>query len=133
MLIYIPIKLIFSEKKYKLIGDGCGRCLVETRRKTGKQKAVIFPGQQLALDSLGQNLLLARKRRNMSQKMLSERTGLNRKTIYRIEKGDPGVSLGHYARVLGALSLIDELAKVGLNDELGRKLQDIESLGGRHR
>lgn len=103
---------------------------METRRKTGKQKAVIFPGQQLALDSLGQNLRLARKRRSMSQKMLSERTGLNRKTIYRIEHGDSGVSLGHYARVLGALSLIDELAKVGLNDELGRKLQDIKSLGG---
>jgi ribosome-binding protein aMBF1 (putative translation factor) len=103
---------------------------METQRRMGKQKAVIFPQQSRVLESFGQNIRLARKRRGMSQSMLSERTGLNRKTIYKIEGGDPGVSLGHYASVLGALSLIDDLAQVGLDDELGRKLQDIKSLGG---
>ena len=103
---------------------------METSRKTGKQKAAIFPKQSRVLESFGQNILLARKRRGMSQKMVSERTGLNRKTISRIESGDQGVSLGHYAAVLGALSLIDDLARVGADDELGRKLQDIKSLGG---
>lgn len=97
--------------------------------RTGKQKAVLFPDQQRAMEALGHNLRLARKRRGVSQILLSERTGINRKTIASIEKGDPGVSMGHYARVIGALSLLDDLAKVGLEDSLGRKLQDIQTLG----
>ena len=98
--------------------------------QTGKQRAVLFPDQQRAVEALGQNLLLARKRRKLTQKALCDRTGLNYRTVARIEKGDPGVSPGHYVRVLAALSLLDDLTKVGLNDDLGRKLQDIQALGG---
>ena len=97
--------------------------------KIGKQRAVLFPDQQRAVEALGRNLLLARKRRKLTQKAICERTGLNYRTVARIEKGDPGVSLGHYVRVLASLSLLDDLIKVGLNDELGHKLQDIRTLG----
>ncbi len=103
---------------------------MNTSHKTGKQRAVLFPDQQRAVEALGQNLLLARKRRKLTQKAICERTGLNYRTVARIEKGDPGVSLGHYVRVLAALSLLDDLTKVGLNDDLGHKLQDIQALGG---
>lgn len=106
-----------------------GGCTVNTTHQTGKQRAVLFPDQQRAVEALGQNLLLARKRRKLTQKAICERTGLNYRTVARIEKGDPGVSLGHYVRVLAALSLMDDLIKVGLNDELGHKLQDIRALG----
>lgn len=41
------------------------------------------------------------------------------------------MSLGHYVRVLAALSLLDDLTRVGLKDDLGQKLQDIQALGGR--
>jgi len=104
---------------------------MNTSHRTGKQRAVLYPDQQRAVEALGQNLLLARKRRKLTQKALCERTGLNKKTVARIEKGDPGVSLGHYVRVLAALSLLDDLTKVGLEDDLGRKLQDIQTLSGR--
>jgi hypothetical protein len=40
----------------------------------------------------------------------------------------PPLSLGHYVNVLSALGLLDDLAKVAFDDELGRKLQDIELL-----
>ena len=103
---------------------------MNTSHQTGKQRAVLFPDQQRAVETLGQNLLLARKRRKLTKKAICDRTGLNYRTVARIEKGDPGVSMGHYVRVLAVLSLTDDLIKVGQNDELGRKLQDIQALGG---
>ncbi len=103
---------------------------MKTTHRTGKQRAVLFPDQQRVVEALGHNLRLARKRRKLTQKAICERTGLNYRTVARIEKGDPGVSLGHYVRVLAALSLLEDLTKVGLHDELGRKLQDIQTLGG---
>ena len=72
---------------------------------------------------------MARKRRKYTQTVISERTGLSRLTIRKIEHGDPTVSLGHYVALLGVLGLVDDLAKVASDDELGRKLQDIELAG----
>lgn len=57
--------------------------------------------------------------------MISERTGLSRLTIRKIEHGDPKVSLGHYVAVLSVLGLVGDLSKVASDDELGKKLQDI--------
>ncbi|MFN6883951.1 transcriptional regulator, partial [Proteus mirabilis] len=42
--------------------------------------------------------------------------------------GDPSVSLGHYVNVLASLGLLEDLTKVAFDDELGRKLQDIQLL-----
>jgi len=50
-------------------------------------------------------------------------------TIRKIERGDPTVSIGHYVAVLAVVGLVDDLAKVANDDELGRKLQDIQLLG----
>uniref|UniRef100_UPI00366DA3C8 helix-turn-helix domain-containing protein n=1 Tax=Alteromonas macleodii TaxID=28108 RepID=UPI00366DA3C8 len=80
------------------------------------------------LSILGENLTLAMKRRGITQEMLHERTGLSKPTLRKILKGDPSVSLGHYANVLACLGLLDDLAKVAFDDELGRKLQDIQLL-----
>jgi transcriptional regulator with XRE-family HTH domain len=65
-------------------------------------------------------------RRNFTQVLISERTGLSRLTIRKIEAGDSKVSLGHYVVVLSVLGLVEDLAKVASDDELGRKLQDIK-------
>ncbi len=102
---------------------------MNTSHRTGKQGAVLFPEQQRTLETLGENLRLARKRRGLSQSALADRAGINRKTLRKLEEGDPGVAIGHCLRVLGALSMGEELARVALDDELGRKLQDIETLG----
>lgn len=56
---------------------------------------------------------------------VAERAGMTRKTLYRVERGDPAVALGIYARVLQALRLENDLALVAADDVLGRKLQDL--------
>jgi len=93
-----------------------------------KRSPVVFPRHQKVLTQLGENIKLAYKRRKLTQTMLSQRTGLSRLTIRKIEQGDPNVSIGHYVSVLAVLGLVDDLLDVAKDDELGRKLQDIELL-----
>jgi len=93
-----------------------------------KRSPVVFPRNQKALAQLGENIRLAYKRRKLTQTQLSERTGLSRLTIRKIEQGDPSVALGHYISVLAVLGLAEDIVNVARDDELGRKLQDIELL-----
>lgn len=93
-----------------------------------KRSPVVFPRNQKVLAQLGENIKLACKRRQLTQTQLAERTGLSRMTIRKIEQGDAKVALGHYVTVLGVLGLVDDLLNVARDDELGRKLQDIELL-----
>jgi transcriptional regulator with XRE-family HTH domain len=97
-----------------------------TRESDQKRTAVVFPKNRQILVQLGENIKLARMRRNYTQTLISERTGLSRLTIRKIEAGDSKVSLGHYAVVLSVLGLLEDFAKVASDDELGRKLQDIK-------
>lgn len=84
----------------------------------------LLPRMQRLLAQVGNNLKLARLRRRDSTKTIAERSGISRKTLYRAERGDPSVALGIYARILQALRLEQDLAKLAADDELGRKLQD---------
>lgn len=58
-----------------------------------KRSAVIYPKNQHILTQLGENIRLARKRRKYTQTLISERSGMSRLTIRKIERGDPTVSL----------------------------------------
>ena len=53
-----------------------------------------------AMKKIGQDLCDARKRRRIPIQLAAERAGISRATLNKIEKGDEGVSLGAYARVL---------------------------------
>jgi transcriptional regulator with XRE-family HTH domain len=76
------------------------------------------------LEGLGERIKLARLRRRHSAEQVAARAGISRKTLARVEQGDPAVALGIYARVLQALRLEQDLASIAADDELGRKLQD---------
>jgi transcriptional regulator with XRE-family HTH domain len=81
--------------------------------------------------SLGQRLQLARCRRELTATGFAERVGISRSTLKRLENGDPNVSLGTYLRALRVLGLDKDMEAVARDDALGRKLQDLKSLGSR--
>ena len=89
---------------------------------------IVLPQFQLQLAIMGENIKLARKRRKLTTLQISERAGINRTTLQKIEKGDPSVSLGGYFNVLRALGLHEDVLKIAKNDPLGRDLQDLELL-----
>ena len=84
----------------------------------------LVPSLTRVLEQVGQNLKLARLRRRYAAETVAQRAGMARATLYRVEQGDPSVSLGNYARVMQVLRLEEDLKRLGLNEELGRKLQD---------
>ncbi|MGA2737486.1 MAG: hypothetical protein ABSG65_08540 [Bryobacteraceae bacterium] len=67
-----------------------------------------------ALRKLGHDIRDARRRRRIPAAILAERASISRTTLYKVEQGDPGVSLGSYATVLFVLGMIDRVA--GLAD-----------------
>jgi transcriptional regulator with XRE-family HTH domain len=92
------------------------------------KKQVVFPNQQKILEKVGENIKLARKRRNLTAIQVSERAGIDRSTLVRIEKGDSRVSLGAYFNVLRVLGLQDDFFKIATDDDFGRRLQDLKLL-----
>ena len=93
----------------------------------GKKSVVIMPKTQERLNVMGEQIKLARLRRRLSAKLVSERAGISRATLVEVEKGSPSVAMGIYAAVLHALNGMDsDLLLLAKDDELGRKLQDLE-------
>ena len=92
----------------------------------GKKTVVIMPDTQKILERMGEQIKLARLRRGLPAELASERAGISRATLWAVEKGSPSVAIGIYAAVLHALNNLDtDLLKVAEDDQLGRKLQDL--------
>jgi transcriptional regulator with XRE-family HTH domain len=92
------------------------------------KKQVIFPDGKKIFGILGENIKLARKRRNLTTIQVAERAGIDRSTLYQIEKGAYSVSIGAYFNVLRVLGLQDDFLKLAADDVFGRKLQDLALL-----
>ncbi|MCD6323297.1 MAG: helix-turn-helix transcriptional regulator [Clostridiales bacterium] len=92
-----------------------------------KKRVIIMPGTRLLLEQMGEQIKLARLRRKLSSLLVAERAGISRQTLNSIEKGSATVSIGSYAAVLHALNNLDtDLLLIAKDDELGRKLQDLD-------
>jgi DNA-binding XRE family transcriptional regulator len=89
------------------------------------KKQVLFPKHQKVLEQVGENIKLARKRRKLTTIQVSERAGIDRSTLYQIEKGNGSVSMAAYFNTLRVLGLQDDLLKLAADDSYGRKLQDL--------
>ena len=86
----------------------------------------ILPATEEILRNMGEQIKLARLRRNLSTQLVAERAGISRATLWKIEKGEPPVAIGMYAAALHALNNLDkDLLLVAKDDELGRQLQDL--------
>jgi DNA-binding phage protein len=58
--------------------------------------------------------------------VVSKRAGISRSSLYKVEKGDAGATLGTYVRVLAVLGLDGDIRHLAADDSLGRKLQDLQ-------
>ena len=93
-------------------------------------KRALLPSQRKTLTALGENIKLARLRRELSSEQGAERAGISRNTLTKIERGEEGVAMGYYFRVLAILGLEKDLLLVAKDDELGRALQDAKLVVG---
>lgn len=94
-----------------------------------KRSPPVFPAASRQLNALGSRLSLARKRRRMTQHTLASRAGVSIPTLRKLEQGDAGVSLATVLRVLQVLGLAGDIDRLAADDELGRRLQDIQQKG----
>jgi DNA-binding XRE family transcriptional regulator len=91
----------------------------------GKSATLPIPVRR-ALLKLGKDIRSARIRRRISTSLMASRALITRMTLYKIEKGDPTVSVAAYTTVLFILGMIDRLADVadGRFDEVGISLEE---------
>lgn len=92
-----------------------------------RKGVTVLPQTEKVLSQMGEQIKLARLRRHLSTELVAERAGISRATLWNVEKGSPSVAIGIYAAVLHALNGMDrDLLLVAKDDELGRKLQDLD-------
>ena len=86
------------------------------------------------LRKLGRDVRDARLRRRIPTAIMAERASISRTTLNKVEKGDPGVSLGIYTTVLFVLGLSDRIGDLAdiRTDTVGLALEE-ESLPQRIR
>ena len=90
-----------------------------------KTKLILLPRIQSILKEVGGNIKLARLRRKLSIEQVAERANISKPTLTSIEKGVSTVSVGAYLQVLTILRLENDFLFLAKDDELGRKLQDL--------
>lgn len=79
-----------------------------------------------ALRKFGQDIRDARLRRRIPTAIMAERSSISRTTLNKIEKGAPGVALGHYATVLFVLGMVERLGDLAdvRTDIVGLELEE---------
>jgi DNA-binding XRE family transcriptional regulator len=96
--------------------------------KMATKKQTVFPKYDTLLEQMGENIKMARKRRKLTMVQVAERADIARTTLHLIELGNSSVAMGAYFNVMRVLGLQNDFLKLAADDELGRKLQDLELL-----
>jgi len=99
---------------------------VDNNQQMDRKKQILFPKHQQILQQVGENIRLARKRRKLTTTQVAERAGIDRTTLYNIEKGSGSVSMAAYFNSMRALGLQDDFLNLAADDKFGRKLQDLD-------
>lgn len=74
---------------------------------------------------VGEQLRLARLRRDLTIEQVASRIQVSRNTIAAAEKGKPTVSIGVYGKMLFVYQMEDQLLQIAAEDVLGRNIQDL--------
>lgn len=79
-----------------------------------------------ALRKLGRDVKDARLRRRVPAAVVAQRASISRTTLYKLEQGDPGVSIGIIGSVLYVLGMGERLGEIAdiRNDEQGLALDE---------
>jgi transcriptional regulator with XRE-family HTH domain len=79
-----------------------------------------------ALTRLGADLKNLRARRRMPMAYAADRALISRSTLHKVERGDPGVSLGIYASVLQSYGMLERLESLAeaRGDRAGLALEE---------
>jgi transcriptional regulator with XRE-family HTH domain len=80
--------------------------------KSSRAIAGLPPTIARVLRKLGHDLSVARRRRRLTMALVAERAFISRLTLARVERGDPGVSLGIYATVLFVFGMADRIGEL---------------------
>ena len=87
---------------------------------------MLIVGEQIRLARLRRNLSIAQvAERATCSPLTVERATCSPLTVSRIEKGVPTVAIGIYLRVLYALQLDDDILLLAKEDAMGKALQDL--------
>lgn len=78
---------------------------------TQKSETLPAPAQH-ALKTIGSNIQIARKRRGWSQAEMAGSILVTRKTLARLEAGDPSVGTAVLAAALHTLNMVEELGQI---------------------
>ena len=86
----------------------------------------ILPATEEILKTMGEQIKLARLRRNLSVELVADRAGISRCSLWNVEKGSPSVEIGIYAPVLHEINNMDkDFLLVAKDDVMGKKMQDL--------
>jgi transcriptional regulator with XRE-family HTH domain len=87
-----------------------------------------FPSVERQMGAFGARLRAARMRRHITTILFAKRMGISRDTLNRLEKGDATIALGTYMRALHVLGLERDFDDVARDDQLSRKLREVDLL-----
>lgn len=74
-----------------------------------KLEAIMPLSLKRAIKKLGRDINTARRRRQLTVEMMTQRASISKPTYLRVEKGDPSVAFGTYCMVLFALGEADRI------------------------
>ncbi len=91
-----------------------------------KRTPPTYPAAERQLKAMGERLRAARLRRRLTQEVVAARVGVSKQTLAKLESGLPTTSLATLMRLLQVLNLGADIDAIAADDELGRRLQDME-------
>lgn len=91
--------------------------------KNTKARKALSPSDQRAVEELGERIRVARKRRGQTLEDLANRMLVSSRTLWRLETGDPGVSIGVLVSALSCMGLESDLSRLADpgTDDIGQR------------
>lgn len=89
---------------------------------------LLLPRLEKIMLELGENIKLARLRRELTIKQVSERSNLSEYMYKKVEAGDSKLPISIYVNVFFVLRMENEISNLALEDKLGRRIQDAKLL-----